>query len=234
MLFRNMMLKYHAEAGEDGEDGGAGGPADTSTVKTYTQAEVDAMVGGLKAKADELLAEKKAVSNKAKEEAAARLLAEQEAAKKSGSLEQLEQSLRGQFDKEKGELSSKLEALTSRVLGESKKAVLGSFTSEFLVPESVDIISQLVKTEFDGTDVKTQFTDFSGRVITTDSVEFKKWMANHPSISGLMKADAASGGGAPGSKGASVVKTFAQMTLTERAQLANSDPAQYARLSQQK
>lgn len=230
MLFRNMMLKYHTEA--EGEP--AGGGAEPPATKTYTQAEVDAMVGGLKAKADELLAEKKAVSNKAKEEAAARLLAEQEAAKKSGSLEQLEQSLRGQFDKEKGELSSKLESLTSRVLGESKKAVLGSFTGEFLVPESVDIISQLVKTEFDGTDVKTQFTDFSGKVITTDPVEFKKWMAKHPSISGLMRADAASGGGASGNKGAGGVKTFAQMTLTERAQLANSDPAQYARLSQQK
>ena len=203
MLYRNMMLKYHAEAGEDG---GAGGSTGTDTAKTYTQAEVDAMVGGLKAKADELLAEKKAVSNKAKEEAAARLLAEQEAAKKSGSLEQLEHSLRGEFNKEKGELSSKLESLTSRVLGESKKAVLGSLTGEFLVPESVDIISQLVKTEFDGTDVKTQFTDFSGKVITTDPVEFKKWMAKHPSISGLMKADAASGGGASGNKGASGVK----------------------------
>jgi len=172
----------------------------TDAPKTYTQAEVDEMTNGLKESRDTLLKEKKQASQAAKDAEAAKLLLEQESAKKSGELDKFEASLRGEFDKERGGLTSKLEALTNRVVGESKKAVLGSFTGDFIAAESIDLISQLVKTEFDGENVKTQYTDFSGNVITTDAAEFKKWMGNHPAISHLMKADAANGGGAIGGK----------------------------------
>ena len=198
MLFRNMMRKYYEEAGADGAaSGGAGGEAE----KTFTAAEVEELTKGMKSKLDELLKEKKSASQAAKDAEAARLAAEQEAARKSGELDKFESSLRGEFEKEKGALTGKLTALESRVLGESKKAVLGGFTGDFIAPESVDLVAQLVKTEMDGDQVKTQFTDFAGNVITTDPVEFKKWMAKHPAISHLMKADAASGGGAAGGKG---------------------------------
>lgn len=161
--------------------------------KKYTEADM----AGIVAQRDSLMDEKKNAQRKAE---AIKLQAEQEIAKKSGELDKFEASLRGEFDKERGGLTAKLEALTNRVVGESKKAVLGSFTGDFIAPESLDLISQLVKTEFDGENVKTQYTDFSGNVITTDAAEFKKWMSNHPAISHLMKADAANGGGAPGSK----------------------------------
>lgn len=198
MLFRNMWNKYYEEAGDDGAAGGGAGAGDTP--KTYTAAEVEEMTKGLKSKLDELLTEKKSASQKAKEAEAARIAAEQAAARQSGELDKFEQSLRGEFAKEKEPLVAKLTALESRVLGESKKAILGGFAADFLAPESIDVIGQLVKTELDGDNIKTQFTDFSGNVITTDPVEFKKWMAKHPAISHLMKADAASGGGAMGGK----------------------------------
>lgn len=198
MLRRNMFLKYY-QAVDDGT--GAGGAGDeTVTVKTYTQAEVDELTKGLKESRDTLLSEKKTVAQKAKEAEEARLALELESAKKLGELDKFEQSLRAGFDKEKGELSTTLEALKGKVVGESKRATLSAFTGDFIAPESLDLISQLVKTEFDGTDVKTQFTDFQGNVITTDAAEFKKWMAKHPAISHLMKADGASGGGAIGGK----------------------------------
>ena len=198
MLFRNMWNKYYEEAGQDGAAGGGAGAGDTP--KTYTAAEVEEMTKGLKSKLDELLTEKKSASQKAKEAEAARIAAEQAAARQSGELDKFEQSLRGEFAKEKEPLVAKLTALESRVLGESKKAILGGFVADFIAPESVDVIGQLVKTELDGDTIKTQFTDFAGNVITTDPVEFKKWMAKHPAISHLMKADAASGGGATGGK----------------------------------
>lgn len=198
MLFRNMWNKYHEEAGQDGAAGGGAGAGDTP--KTYTAAEVEEMTKGLKSKLDELLTEKKSAAQKAKEAEAARIAAEQAAARQSGELDKFEQSLRGEFAKEKEPLVAKLTALESRVLGESKKAILGGFASDFLAPESIDVIGQLVKTELDGDNIKTQFTDFAGNVITTDPAEFKKWMAKHPAISHLMKADAASGGGAMGGK----------------------------------
>ena len=111
--------------------------------KTYTAAEVDELTKGMKSKLDELLKEKKSASQAAKDAEAARLAAEQEAARKSGELDKFEASLRGEFEKEKGALTGKLTALESRVLGESKKAVLGGFIGDFIAPESVDLVAQL-------------------------------------------------------------------------------------------
>jgi hypothetical protein len=197
MLFRNMMMKYHAEA----DDVPAGGGAADAPVKTYTQVEVEEMTRGLRESRDTLLAEKKSVSAKAKEADAARIAAEQEAAKTSGEMDKFEKTIRSQYEPVIAERDAKLQALTDRVLGESKKAVLGAFIGDFMAPESVDIIAQLVKTDFDGSDVRTQFVDFAGNVITTSPAEFKKWMTKHPAISHLMRADAATGGGAVGGKG---------------------------------
>lgn len=227
MLYRNLIRKYYSEAGDDGADAGGSG----ATTKTYTEAEVAELVAGLKQNNAQLLAEKKETARQKKEADDARMLAEQERAKKSGELEQFEQALRSSFEKEKGELSSKLEALSARVVGESKKAVLGGFATEFLTPESLDIIAQLVKVEFDGNDVKTQFTDFAGKVVTTDPVEFKKWMAKHPAISHLMRSTLSSGGGASGSKSSGGATDFASMSLTEKSRLANENPKLYAQLS---
>lgn len=199
MLFRNMWMKYYEEAGADGAAGGGAGAGDTQ--KTYTQAEVEALINertnGLRQQRDSLMDEKK---NAQREADLMRMETEKENAKKTGRLEEFEKSLRSTFEKEKEPLVAKLTALESRVLGESKKAILGGFAADFLAPESIDVIGQLVKTELDGDNIKTQFTDFAGNVITTDPAEFKKWMAKHPAISHLMKADAASGGGAMGGK----------------------------------
>jgi hypothetical protein len=219
MLRRNMFLKYY-QAADDGTGAGGAGSDNPAPVKTYTQAEVDELTKGLRESRDTLLSEKKTVAQKAKEAEEARLALELESAKKLGELDKFEQSLRAGFDKEKGELSTTLEALKGKVVGESKRATLSAFTGDFIAHESLDLISQLVKTEFDGTDVKTQFTDFQGNVITTDAAEFKKWMAKHPAISHLMKADGASGGGAIGAKnnasGGAVAKSTADILYPQK------------------
>ena len=58
MLYRNMFLKYHNEAGNDGAAGGGS----VEPVKAYTQAEVDEMTRGLRESRDSLLTEKKTAS----------------------------------------------------------------------------------------------------------------------------------------------------------------------------
>lgn len=194
-MFR-YKLKYQEEAGDDGAAGGGAG----DTPKTYTAAEVEEMTKGLRESRDALLAEKKKVSAEAKAAEAARLLAEQQAAKQSGKLDEFEATLRDGFAKEKEPLVAKLTALETKVLSSERKAILGGFAADFIAAESIDLVAQLVKTEFDGENIKTQFVDFTGQVITTDPAEFKKWMEKHPAISHLMKANAASGGGATGSK----------------------------------
>jgi len=207
----------------------------TDKPKMYTQAELDAILeketSGLKKSNTILMDERKAAGRKAKEEEAARLEAEKEAARSSADMEGFEKSLRGEFDKERGGLTSRLELLTGRVVGESKKAALNSFSADFIAPESVDLISQLVKTEFDGENVKTQYTDFNGNVITTDAAEFKKWMGNHPALSHLMKADAASGGGATGGRSTGGArKSLKDMSEGERIKLKRDDPEAFKQL----
>lgn len=200
MLIRNMMRKYYEEACADGAaSGGAGGEAE----KTYTASEVESMIAkavesavpeaikGLKEKNDQLISERR----KDQERIA------REKARADGKLEEFEATIRAQEREQYEPVVKSLEALKSRTIMAEKKAVLGGFTGDFIAPESVDLVAQLVKTELDGDQVKTQFTDFAGNVITTDPAEFKKWMAKHPAISHLMKADAGIGGGAIGGKG---------------------------------
>ena len=86
MLFRNMTMKYHNEAGADGAAaGGAGG----DPAKTYTEAEVAKLISGLKDKNDELLGKLRAKSEAVKAEEAERRRIEQEAAKRTGQVEEL-------------------------------------------------------------------------------------------------------------------------------------------------
>jgi hypothetical protein len=224
------MFKLNYRLMEEVAEGGEGGS--TEQPRMYTREELDAEIAGLKANNERLLSEKKETARKAKEAEDARTLAEQERAKQSGKLEEFEASLRGEFDKERQGLQGKLDSLTSRVVGESKKATISQFSGDFIDPSSTDLIAQLVSAEFDGENVTTQFKDFQGNVITTDAAEFKKWMQKHPALSHLLKADAATGGGAAGSKfsggGATKLK---DMSLTERAKLANENPKLYAQLS---
>lgn len=232
MLYRNMVRKYYSEAGADGSDGGGQG----GEVKTYTEAEVAEMVAGLKRNNEQLLTEKKEAAKQRKEAEEARILAEQAKAKQSGELEQFEQSLRKQYDPVIAEKDAKLTALSDRILGSERKAVMGDVLAKgkFIDAAAAELLTQFVKTEFDGDSVVTKFVGVDGSVITTDVDKFIDYCKKHPVISHLMQADAASGGGAGGNKSPGGAKTFDQMTLTERAQLANTDPARYAQLSKQK
>ena len=200
-----FKLKYRLQDEVNPEGGEGGGAAETFTkeqVQAMIEAETKKVSEALQKEKDALLSKNSELIGERRKDQE-RIAREQ--ARATGELDKFEESLRGEFNKEREGLTAKLDALTQRVTGESKKAVLSSFASEFHAPESLDLVAQLVNTEFDGTDVKTQFTDFAGNVITTDPAEFKKWMQQHPAISHLMKADAASGGGANGSRGANGV-----------------------------
>lgn len=219
MLYHNMFKKYYQEADPEG-----GSPAGGEPATTYTQEQVDEMVGGLKNKVDELLGEKKTAAQRAKEAEAEATRVAQEAAKKNGKLEEFETSLRSEFDKERNTYKTQLESLTSRVTSAEKKAVLGSMSGDFITPESLELVSQLVKTTVDNDNIKTEFTDFAGNVITTDPAIFKQWMAKHPAISHLMKADGASGGGAGGSNnGNGVTKTMSRNNFDKLNPSAKAD-----------
>lgn len=191
---RNYFME---EAGAEEKQGAGDVP------KTYTQEEFEAAVAGLKKNNEALLAEKKEAKRLAEEAAAAKLAADQEAAKNSGKLEEFEKSLRKQYDPVIAEKDGRLAKLSERILGAERKSVINSFAPMFrddCPTEAAEIVGMMVKTEFDGDDVVTKFVDGNGSVITTDPAKFKEWLKGHKAFSHLIKSDAATGGGAGGSK----------------------------------
>lgn len=175
-------------------------PAEETTAKTYTQEEFEAAVAGLKKNNEALLSEKKEAARIAKEAKDAQLIADQEAAKKSGDLESLEKSLKGIHGKELAERDSRLGKLSERILGAERKSVVSAFSNLLIDESASEIIGMMVKTEFDGDEVVTKFVGADGNVITTDPEQFKKYLKEHKAFSHLLKADASTGGGAFGNK----------------------------------
>lgn len=168
--------------------------------KTYTESEVAELVAGLKSNNEKLLTEKKEAKRIADEAAAAKLLADQEAAKNSGKLEEFEKSLRKQYDPVIAEKDSRLAKMSERILGAERKSVISGLSGMLVDESATDILGMMVKTEFDGDDVVTKFVGADGNVITTDIEQFKKYLKEHKAFSHLIKSDAATGGGAGGSK----------------------------------
>lgn len=198
-MFKLRNYFFMEEAGAEEKQGAGGVP------KTYTQAEFEAALAehtaGLKSNNEKLLSEKKEAKRIAEEAAAAKLLADQEAAKNSGKLEEFEKSLRKQYDPVIAEKDSKLTMMSERILGAERKSVINSLSGMLVDESAADILGMMVKTEFDGDDVVTKFVDGNGNVITTDPAKFKEWLKGHKAFSHLIKSDAATGGGAGGSKG---------------------------------
>ena len=225
----NRFLRYplHEEAIDDNKPAGGDAP------KTFTLEEVKAMieqeVAGLKANNEALLSEKKEAARRAKEAEEERQRAHQEALKSAGKMDEFEKTIRGQYEPVLAEKDAKYSALASRVLGSERKAVLGSFAGDFITPEAVDILAPFVRTEFEGDDVVTKFVGSDGNVITTDPEQFRKYLREHKAFSHLIKANAASGGGASGSKGGGAAPAFKDMSEAERLALYKSNPAEFER-----
>ena len=226
----NRFLRYllHEEAIDDNKPAGGDAP------KTFTAEEVKAMieqeVAGLKANNEALLSEKKEAARRAKEAEEERQRAHQEALKSAGKMDEFEKTIRGQYEPVLAEKDAKYSALASRVLGSERKAVLGAFAGDFITPEAVDILAPFVRTEFEGDDVVTKFVGSDGNVITTDPEQFRKYLREHKAFSHLIKANAASGGGASGGKSGGAAKTANEMSGEERAALLRDNPSEFYRL----
>lgn len=222
----NRFLRYPLleEAGQ--EEKPAGG-------ETFTREQVEQMiaeqVAGLKANNEALLSEKKEAARKAREAEEARQREHQEALKNAGKMDEFEKTIRSQYEPVLQEKEQRYANLASRVLGSERKAVLGSFAGDFITPEAVDILAPFVKTEFEGEDVVTKFVGPDGNVITTDPNQFRKYLREHKAFSHLIKANAASGGGAAGGKSGGAAPAFKDMSEAERLELHRTNPAEFQR-----
>lgn len=163
-------------------------------------------VGGLKTKVDELLKEKKAFQSKAEQEAEARRLAAEEAAKKSGDVESLEKSWNEKFQTKEQEFNSLLSEkenvirnLTVNSTATQLAAELGGDKSAALLPHIAPRLDVEVK---DGkANVIVKDADGNRSALTVE--ELKSELVNTDYLAPLIVASNAAGGGAKGNGSAS-------------------------------
>lgn len=155
---------------------------------------------GLKAQRDALLNEKKEAQRKAKEAEEAARLAAEEAARKSGSLVDLEKSLNEKFGAEISKRDAEISKRDAMILGSKKDAILAELSGKFISQSGAKLmLSNLVDVGYgqDG-NVSVTFKGIDGKVVTTDSGEFFKHLSSIEDFKPLIKGSAASGGGASG------------------------------------
>lgn len=201
--------------------------------EVFTRQQVEQMiaehVSGLKANNESLLAEKKEATRKFKEAEDARQREHQEALKSAGKMDEFEKTIRSQYDPVIAEKEAKISKMAERILGSERRAVLSSFASDLVTPEVADLLAPFIMTSFDGDKVVTNFIGTDGGVVTTDPEQYRKYLREHKAFSHLLRANAASGGGALGGRDGGAGPHFSEMNEQERSALFKSNPAEFNR-----
>lgn len=166
-------------------------------------------VSGLKAKVDELLGEKKLAEKKAREAEELARTEREEAARKSGNVEELEKSwsekynrreaeLNGMLEQERGTLSSQIRDLTvGRTATDIASALAIPGSAKALLPH---IERRLSVEQRDGKPVVVVL-DQQGKLSAATLDELKAEFANDTAFAPLIAGSKASGGGAAGAGG---------------------------------
>jgi hypothetical protein len=166
-------------------------------------------VTGLKAKVDELLGEKKLAEKKAREAEELARTEREEAARKSGNVEELERSwsekynrreaeLNGMLEQERGTLSTQIRDLTvGRTATDIASALAIPGSAKALLPH---IERRLSVEQRDGKPVVVVL-DQQGKLSAATLDELKAEFANDTAFAPLIAGSKASGGGAAGAGG---------------------------------
>ncbi|XAZ48327.1 hypothetical protein AAHB44_17665 [Pseudomonas simiae] len=166
-------------------------------------------VSGLKNKVDELLGEKKLAEKKAREAEELARTEREEAARKSGNVEELEKSwsekynrreaeLNGMLEQERGTLSSQIRDLTvGRTATDIASALAIPGSAKALLPH---IERRLSVEQRDGKPVVVVL-DQQGKLSAATLDELKAEFANDTAFAPLIAGSKASGGGAAGAGG---------------------------------
>lgn len=180
-------------------------------------------VSGLKAKVDELLAEKKAEAEKRKAAEEAARKAAEEHARKNGDVEAIEKSWQEKYSRREQELADQLASMEADLGTLTVGATAKSLAAELALPGSADVlmphIQQRLKTERrDGKPV-TVVLDAEGKPSAMSIDELKQEIANNPAFAPVIVGSKATGGGAGGAKGGGAAGNTGNMggSRTERA-----------------
>lgn len=176
---------------------------------TFTQDQVNEMIekatGGLKAKVDELLGEKKTASAKAKEaEAEAQRIAE-EAARKAGDVKALEDSWQAKLAKAEEGYQGQLSALQKTVQDLTVGREASSLAAELAVQGSASVLERIVRdrlqTEITEEGPKVRVLDATGKPSAATLADLRAELTADPALAPIIAASKASGGGAAGANG---------------------------------
>lgn len=189
---------------------------------------------GLKAKVEQLLAEKKTEAEKRKQAEEEARIAAEEAARKSGDTEALDRSWNEKHTKALTEKESALTALQAQIHSLTVGAAAARIAGELAVQGSAGVLQRLIEHRLsmemrDGVPTVV-VRDNEGRPTAATLAEFKTEVTNDPALAPLVAASKASGGGASGAKGGGAAKTWDQLSGMERVELRRTNPAEHARL----
>jgi hypothetical protein len=172
-------------------------------VSTLVSSTVEQEVGGLKGKVEELLSEKKAMQEKAEQEALAAQKAAEEAARKSGDVEAIDNSWNEKYSKlenEKNEaLASANKLIHDLTVGQAATrlaAELGGNNADGLMPHILPRLDVDTKTG------EVRVLDNKGQPSALTIDELKSELTETSYLAPLIVVSNAAGGGANGNKSA--------------------------------
>ena len=190
-------------------------------------------LSGLKNKVDELLREKKAASQKAREAAEEAEAARLEAAKKGNDTEALDKSWQEKFNAREIELKKELDELSGTLVKLTSGQTATKIAAEIAVQGSADVLlphlERRLRTEFrDGSPV-TVVLDKDGKPLAMSVDELKAEFQNSAAFAPLIVGTKANGAGRTGgneSSGAGVNEVsrseFDRMNQAQRANFAKN------------
>lgn len=188
---------------------------------------------GLKAKVDELLAEKKDEARKRKEAEEAARKAAEEAARKNGDVEALEGSWKQKLADYETASRSEIERRDAMLQDLTVNATAAGIANEIAMPGTSKVllphITSRLRMEYREGRPVTVVLDAQGKPSALTVDELKKEIANDPAFAPLIVGSQASGGGAGGARGGRATKSLSEMGDTERREWAQRDPEGFAR-----
>jgi hypothetical protein len=184
--------------------------------KGQVQDMIDNEVFGLKSKVNELLSEKKAIAERAKEDEV----------KQRGDLEEIK-AFYEQRDKDREkEQQEWRQSLLDEKNNSKKLNIINGLVGDYVDGEAAAFMLKNMVEVKEGSEI---YRDFAGNVVADNAADFKKWAGNNPHMSHLLRGNQATGGGANGntnkSSGAAGVQEmtraeFNQLSLDQQREVA--------------
>lgn len=200
--------------------------------KTYTQAELDEILSGIKANRDSLLEEKKEQQRLAQEAELEKKRLAEEAARKNGDLEAIENSWREKLNNTEQELKSKYDSAQKRIheltVGRTAQELAGKLAKPHAQRLLAKEINERLTLDENGS---VRVLDAQGKPSALTIAELETELRNDVTYQDIILINNSSGGGATGGGfGGGATKKPNEYSVQEMKELRASSPELYNQL----